>query len=46
MNNKAVFMDRDKTLIEDPGYLNDPNAVKLLPGVELDHPVAAETTRE
>ncbi len=35
MNNKAVFMDRDRTLIEDPGYLNDPNAVKLLPGVEL-----------
>ncbi len=35
MSNKAVFMDRDRTLIEDPGYLNDPSAVKLLPGVEL-----------
>lgn len=28
----AVFLDRDKTLIEDPGYLADPNEVKLLPG--------------
>ena len=35
MANKAVFMDRDKTIIEDPGYLSDPSAVKLLPGVEL-----------
>jgi len=35
MANKAVFMDRDNTLIEDPGYLSDPGAVKLLPGVEL-----------
>ena len=35
MSNKAVFVDRDGTLIEDPGYLNDPDAVKLLPGVEL-----------
>jgi len=32
---KAVFLDRDDTLIEDPGYLNDPARVKLLPGVEL-----------
>jgi len=32
---KAVFLDRDDTLIEDPGYLNDPAQVKLLPGVEL-----------
>jgi len=31
---KAVFLDRDGTLNEDPGYLNDPEKVKLLPGVE------------
>lgn len=35
MANKAVFVDRDHTLIEDPGYLSDPEAVRLLPGVEL-----------
>jgi len=35
MSNKAVFLDRDNTVIEDPGYLADPGAVKLLPGVEL-----------
>jgi len=35
MANKAIFLDRDNTLIEDPGYLADPQAVKLLPGVEL-----------
>lgn len=35
MANKAVFLDRDRTVIEDPGYLSDPSAVKLLPGVEL-----------
>lgn len=29
----AVFLDRDGTLIEDPGYLRDPDAVRLLPGV-------------
>lgn len=29
----AVFLDRDGTLIDDPGYLRDPEAVKLLPGV-------------
>lgn len=34
MANKAVFLDRDNTLIADPGYLSDPAAVKLLPGVE------------
>jgi D,D-heptose 1,7-bisphosphate phosphatase len=28
----AVFFDRDGTLNEDPGYLGDPNLVKLLPG--------------
>ncbi len=35
MADRAVFMDRDNTIIEDPGYLSDPDAVKLLPGVEL-----------
>ncbi len=35
MSNKAVFIDRDHTLIEDPGYISAPEAVKLLPGVEL-----------
>lgn len=33
MSTKAIFMDRDDTLIEDPGYLSDPGQVKLLPGV-------------
>lgn len=28
----GVFLDRDGTLIEDPGYLSDPAAVRLLPG--------------
>ena len=28
----AVFLDRDGTLIEDPGYLSDPAEVVLLPG--------------
>ncbi len=32
MAKKAVFMDRDDTLIEDPGYINHPNQVRLLPG--------------
>jgi histidinol-phosphate phosphatase family protein len=29
----AVFLDRDGTLIDDPGYLADPAGVHLLPGV-------------
>ncbi|HYU58294.1 MAG TPA: HAD family hydrolase [Actinomycetota bacterium] len=29
----AVFLDRDGTLIEDPGHLGDPDGVVLLPGV-------------
>lgn len=29
----AVFLDRDGTLIDDPGFLSDPDAVHLLPGV-------------
>jgi D-glycero-D-manno-heptose 1,7-bisphosphate phosphatase len=32
MNQVAVFIDRDGTLIEDPGYLADPRHVRLLPG--------------
>jgi D,D-heptose 1,7-bisphosphate phosphatase len=33
MSNKAVFLDRDDTLIEDLGYINHPDQVKLLDGV-------------
>jgi D,D-heptose 1,7-bisphosphate phosphatase len=33
MSNKAIFLDRDETLIEDPGYINHPDQVKLLDGV-------------
>jgi len=33
MANKAIFLDRDDTLIEDPGYINHPDQVKLLDGV-------------
>lgn len=32
MSNKAIFLDRDDTLIEDPGYISDPDQVKLLDG--------------
>ncbi len=35
MTYPAVFLDRDKTLIADPGYISDPKSVKLLPGVEI-----------
>jgi D-glycero-D-manno-heptose 1,7-bisphosphate phosphatase len=28
----AVFLDRDGTLVDDPGFLNDPERVRLLPG--------------
>jgi D-glycero-D-manno-heptose 1,7-bisphosphate phosphatase len=33
MADAAVFLDRDGTIIEDPGYLNHPDQVKLLAGV-------------
>jgi len=33
MSDKAIFLDRDDTLIEDPGYINNPDQVKLLDGV-------------
>jgi D,D-heptose 1,7-bisphosphate phosphatase len=32
MSDKAIFLDRDDTLIEDPGYINNPDQVKLLDG--------------
>lgn len=33
MPNKAIFLDRDDTLIEDAGYISNPDQVKLLDGV-------------
>ena len=33
MANKAILLDRDDTLIEDPGYINHPSQVRLLDGV-------------
>ena len=33
MRKKAVFLDRDNTLIEDEGYIHEPEKVRLLPGV-------------
>jgi D,D-heptose 1,7-bisphosphate phosphatase len=35
MTRRAIFLDRDGTIIEDPGYLSDPEQIKLLPGAEL-----------
>lgn len=32
MAQKAVFLDRDDTLIDDPGYIKHPDQVRLLPG--------------
>jgi len=42
MSNRAIFLDRDDTLIEDAGYINHPAQIKLLDGVagalaELKH---------
>lgn len=33
MKSPAVFLDRDGTLIEDTGYIDDPDKVQILPGV-------------
>lgn len=30
--NRAVFLDRDGTIVDDPGFLRDPDRVQLLPG--------------
>lgn len=35
MAHRAVFLDRDRTIIEDPGYISDPSLVKVLPGADL-----------
>lgn len=32
MSFKAIFLDRDDTIIEDPGYINTPEQVKLING--------------
>ncbi len=32
--NKAVFLDRDDTITDDPGYLADPGGIVLLDGVD------------
>ena len=32
MANRAVFLDRDGTIVEDPGFLHEPEKVKLLTG--------------
>ena len=32
MSHPAVFLDRDGTIIDDVGYLNEPEKVRLLPG--------------
>ena len=33
MTDRAIFLDRDDTLIEDPGYISDPDRVQLIDGV-------------
>jgi len=33
MAEKAIFLDRDDTLIEDPGYISDPDQVQLIDGI-------------
>ena len=35
MTHRAVFLDRDGTIVDDPGYLRDPARVALLPGAAL-----------
>ena len=31
-NHRAVFLDRDGTIVDDPGFLHEPGKVQLLPG--------------
>jgi D-glycero-D-manno-heptose 1,7-bisphosphate phosphatase len=31
-SHRAVFLDRDGTIVEDPGFLHEPGKVRLLPG--------------
>ena len=30
--NKAIFMDRDGTIVEDVGYMNSPDQIRFIPG--------------
>jgi len=32
VSKRAVFLDRDGTIVDDPGFLHEPDKVKLLPG--------------
>jgi D-glycero-D-manno-heptose 1,7-bisphosphate phosphatase len=32
VSKRAVFLDRDGTIVEDPGFLHEPEKVKLFPG--------------
>ena len=32
---RAVFLDRDGTIVEDPGFLHEPGKVRLLPGAAV-----------
>jgi len=32
MAHKAVFLDRDDTIVDDPGYIRSPEQVRLIPG--------------
>ena len=32
MSKRAVFLDRDGTIVDDPGFLHEPDKVTLLPG--------------
>ena len=42
MSERAIFLDRDETLIKDPGYISNPDQVELLDGV----PEALNTLRD
>jgi D-glycero-D-manno-heptose 1,7-bisphosphate phosphatase len=32
MAHKAVFLDRDDTIVDDPGYIRSPEQLRLIPG--------------